>query len=254
MELSKNFDMKEINSLLAASLILGFVVSFRKWGYEEFSLAIGISNLFRTFLVSFIVLSIYLIANKNAARLHGSKITFRVWNMERYWFSRSSKFSNLKFFGTRVFKSFKAGFFIPVLFSLFSNGLIKFAAVGYSEINEISSQRMGRRLKNLTDFEIARIHLAGPMAVLLLAIFLSSISSFNSIVEIAKLVAIYSFLPFSRLDGSKILFGSLPLYLFALIFTVGSLILVTMISGTATIFLALLTAIILMLIYLYKTY
>jgi hypothetical protein len=249
MNLNKYFNRKEIGSLLIASLVLGLIFSFRQWGYDQFSLSIGIANWFRSFLLSFIILAIYLVANKSAAKLHGATIKFKIWNIERYWFVKNAKISNL--FGKKI-KAWRIGIYLPIILAILSNGIIKFAAVGYTEITEVSAQRVGKKYKHLTDFEIARIHLAGPIVCLLLAVLLSSLNSFNALVEIAKLIAVYSFLPFSKLDGAKILFGSLPLYIFGLIFIIGSLILTNILSSTATIFLALLIAIILVLIYLYR--
>jgi hypothetical protein len=252
MGLSKYFNKKEINSLIVASIVLGFVFSFRQWGYEEFSLAIGITNWIRSFLLSFIVFSIYLVANKNIAKLYGASIKFKVWGMERFWFNKKAKVRNLNFFRYR-FKTFKAGVFIPILLSLFSNGFFKWSAIGYTEITDITHKKVGKSFKNLTDFEIARIHLTGPIACLLIFILLSSLDSFNSLAEIAKWVAIFSFVPFSKLDGAKILFGSLPLYLLGLLFLIGSLVLINIIPPLATIFLALIIAVILVLIYLYRS-
>jgi len=252
MALSSYFEKKEIVSLIGASLVLGFIFSFTRWGYGEFSLAVGIANWFRAFLLSFIIYIIYLVANKNAAKLHGAKIKFKIWGMDRFWFNKGAKFSHLWFFGLKI-KSFKAGIFIPILLSLFSNGVIKFATIAYTEITEVSAQRVGKKFKNLTDLEIARIHLAGPLACLLLAIILTPLNAFNTLADIAKLVAIFSFIPFSKLDGAKILFGSLPLYIFGLAFTIASLLLLGVLPTFALIALAVITAIVILLIYSYRT-
>jgi hypothetical protein len=252
MDLNKIFNWKDIKSLSIASIILGFIFSFREWGYESFSLGVGISNWFRYFLLAFILFSIYLISNKQIAKLHGAKVNFKIWDIHRYWFNKSSKFSRLKLFGLKLGNSFKAGIIFPLLFSILSNGFIKFAAIGYNEIEEVGHKRAGKKFKHLTDFEIARIHLAGPFILLLLTIILSYFKGFNNIIEVSKLIIIYSFLPFSKLDGAKILFGSIPLYLFGLIFSITSLLLLNIIPTTALIFLGLLTTIIILLIYLYR--
>ncbi len=252
MNINKLFDWKNIKSLSIASIVLGFIFSFREWGYEYFSLSIGISNWFRYFLLSFILFSIYLIANKQIAKLHGADINFKIWDIHRYGFNRSAKFSRLKLFGLKLGNSFKIGIIFPFLFSILSNGIFKFAAIGYSEIEEISHKRAGKKFKHLTDFEIARIHLAGPLTLLFLTIILSYLKGFSNIIEISKLIIIYSFLPFSKLDGAKILFGSIPLYIFGLAFTITSLLLLNIIPSTALIFLGLLTSIIILLLYLYR--
>ncbi len=251
MIFSNYFEKKEMGSLIGASVVLGFIFSFTKWGYGEFSLSVGIVNWFRAFILSFIIYLIYLIANKNAAKLHGANLKFKMWTMDQYWFSKGAKFSKFWFFGLKI-KSFKAGIIIPVLLSLFSNGIIKFATIAYTEITEVAAQRVGKKFKNLTDLEIARIHLAGPLTCLLLAIILTPLNAFNTLADIAKLVAIFSFIPFSKLDGAKILFGSLPLYIFGLAFTIASLLLLGILPTFALIALAAITAIVILLIYSYR--
>ena len=132
-----NLFNKEIRSLLFAALILGFVVSFRQWGYGEFSLSIGLMNFIRAFLLSFIVFSIYFIAVKTVSKLHGAKATFKIWSIERYWFDKSAKIKSINIFGRR-FKGFSAGFFIPVLITIFTNGLARLSTIAYTEIKELN--------------------------------------------------------------------------------------------------------------------
>ena len=124
MELKDYSFRKEIISLVIASLVMGFIFTFRDWGYEKFSLNIGLINLFRAFLISFILFSVYLVATKSVAKLHGAASTFKIWGMERFWFSKDAKIHHLSFFGKR-FRTFKAGIFFPLLFAFFSNGLIR---------------------------------------------------------------------------------------------------------------------------------
>lgn len=249
MAISKYFDKGEVSSLIGASLILGFIFAFNNLTSSGFSASTLIVTWVRAFILSLIVYLIYLLANKNAARLHGASIQFKFWGMERFWFSKGAKFSKLSFLGLKV-KSFAAGFFVPILVALFSN--INFATTSYSEITEVTAQRTGKKFKHLTDLEISRIHLAGPLACLLLAIILTPLGTFNTLIEIAKLVALFSFVPFSKLDGAKILFGSIPLYVFGLAFTIASLLLLNILPTAAVIFWAILTAIIIFLIYLYR--
>jgi hypothetical protein len=246
-------DKKEVFTLVGAALILGFVTSYTQWGYgESVNYAVGIANWIRAAIIAFIAYSVYLISTKSVARLHGATSTLGIWGIERFWFSKSSKISKLSFLGAK-FKTFKAGLIFPLLFSILSSGLINVATIAHTKLNEISSQRAGKKYTHLTDFEVARIHLAGPLACLFLAIVLSPLDSFNNLVEISKIIAIYSFVPLGNLDGTKILFGSIPLYLFGLIFTILSLLLINMLTPIATIVWSILTAFIILLIYLYRT-
>ena len=254
MKIKEFWNWKELRSISIASIILGFIISFTEWGPgQTVYFSIGLANWFRGFLLAFIIFLIYIIANKQIAKLHGATAQFKIWGIERFWFNKSAKVSNIKFFGKKIGNSFKTGIFLPLLFSLFSNGLIKFAAIGYTEVSEISAQRTGKKFKHLNDFEIARIHLAGPLICLLIAIIFSTLDSFNKLAYVAKLITIYSILPISKLDGAKILFGSFPLYIFTLFLIIGSLLLINIIPTIASFFLALLLSIIILLIYLYRT-
>ena len=47
--IKKIFDKKELKNLALASFVLGFIFSFRKWGYgETFIFSVGIYNLIFT--------------------------------------------------------------------------------------------------------------------------------------------------------------------------------------------------------------
>ena len=62
--IKKIFDKLELKNLALASFVLGFIFSFRKWGYgETFLINVGVHNLIISIVSSGIVLLIYLINN-----------------------------------------------------------------------------------------------------------------------------------------------------------------------------------------------
>jgi hypothetical protein len=248
----KLFNKKEIRNIIVVSLVLGFVFSFRNWGHgASFSYNIGIYNWFHYFIAALIVLLIYQGAHKLAANAHGCKSRFHIWGINRYWVFTRSKISNLKIFGKK-FSSLKIGIVLPLLFVFLSNGFIKFCAIASSEISEVRLKRIGKKFKNVTDFEIATIHLMGPLTILVLALLLNNFPSFGKIVEISYLLAIYSMLPLSELDGAKIFFGSPLLYIFSLAFMILAITFIRIASPITTIIFALLAALIIFLYFLAK--
>lgn len=245
-------DKKEIGSVALAAIILGFVFSFRQWGYGQiFELSTGLTNLVRLAILSAIILIIYQVAQKLVAKNYGCKSTFRIWGLKRFWFTKRAKIENLRIFGMKL-KSIKIGILLPLLFSLFSNGLLKFCAVGSSEISEIKLSRTKRQFKQVTDFEIAIIHFAGPLTVILLALLLNSFPGFSDLVTISYFVAIFSMLPLAGLDGTKIFFGSAPLYIFGITFIIFSTALLILANSLTALLFGLIAAIVLLLIFLFK--
>ena len=146
----------------------------------------------------------------------------------------------------------KVGIIFPILFSLISNGLFKFAAIGSSEVIAIEKRRIGKKFKHLTEYELAKIHLVGPLTILLLALILHQFPGFEKIVAISYTLALFSMLPFSGLDGAKIFFGSLPLYIFGAGFIIITSILMQIISPLWTLMLSIVSALILLIIFLQR--
>ncbi|MFH1376505.1 MAG: hypothetical protein ABIH25_02620 [Candidatus Woesearchaeota archaeon] len=243
MRESKFLAGKEILSLLLSALILGFIFSFREWGYgQNFSFQIGIINLIRTAIISMIVLLIYQLAHKLVALRNGAYTKYSIWGLQRYWFRAKSKFK----------KPIKIGLFLPILLALISNGFIKFAAVGCSELKEITHRRLGKEYKHLTEYQTAVIHLAGPITLILLATLLSPIETFSKLVMISYSVAIFSMIPLSKLDGAKVFFGSVPLYVFSIVLMLAAMILINVANPIVTLILSLILAITLFIIFLHK--
>jgi hypothetical protein len=250
--MKKLFDKVEIKNIAIASIVLGFIFSFRKWGYgETFIFSVGIYNLIFTTISSALVLLIYQIAHKSIAKMYGCKSTFRIWGIKRFWFNKRSKISNLRIFGKR-FRTLKIGIILPLILAFFSNGIIKFCAIGSSEVSEIKVQRTGKKYKYLSDFDTAVIHLTGPISLLFLALILSGFSQFEEITKISYFVAIFSMMPLSQLDGSKIFFGSPFLYISSLAFMILTIAVIQLTGLLTTLVFAGITSVIILILFLVK--
>ncbi len=245
------FKNLEIKHLLISTIVLAFVFSFREWGTEGFSVITGITNWILYILVVAIALILKQIGHKIVAKKYGASSEFRIWSIERYGLSKSKKFPK-SFVGYRI-QTFPLGLILSITLAFVSNGLIKFAAVTSSKIKE--KYRLGKKFKNLTEFETAAISLAGPLTNLFLAIIFQitgNLFNFERFVIVNSALAMYSMIPLSKLDGSRIFFGSKILYLLSFIFIFLIGLLLPTITTTYAILALIMTAIILILIYFYK--
>ncbi|HLC55997.1 MAG TPA: hypothetical protein VJJ23_02060 [Candidatus Nanoarchaeia archaeon] len=218
-----NFSKSEIKHLVAASIILGFIFSFTEWGTTVFNPIAGIQNWLKAIILSLIALLIHVFAHKFLALKSYATAEFRTWSIQRYGFRKSS---------TYPIKT--AGFSIPflpigIILSLFvaflSAGKGIFAAVESFIITDVKTEkRISRKLSEysptwieLTETELAFISLLAPIVSTLLAvIFLNT--PFHKFGLINMYIAIYSMFPFPGLDGIKILFGSIWIYLLGILF------------------------------------
>ena len=254
MEKKELFNKKEIKGILISGLILGFIFSFREWGYGDINLSIGLTNLVRATLLSLVALLIYQTSHKLLAKKYSAQSTFNIWNIKRFWFGKSSKFASVKIFGKSLKIFEKAGIFLPILLAFLSNGIVKFATVGSSEVKEISQRRLCKKFKHLTEAELAKIHLVGPLTILLLALIFHQTTGFEKFVEICYTISIFAMLPFSGLDGGKIFFSSLTLYIFGIATIIASIIFINLVSIVWTILLALVIATSLAFFFFYRNF
>ena len=151
MKMKNLFNKIEIKNIAIASIVLGFIFSFRSWGYgETFIFSVGMYNWIFSIISSGIVLLIYQTAHKTIANRYGCNSTFRIWGIKKFWFTKRAKVSNLRIFGKK-FKTIRVGIIIPLILSFISNGIITFCAIGSSEISEIKIQRTGKNVPMLEE-------------------------------------------------------------------------------------------------------
>ena len=243
----------EIISFLISALVLGFVFSFREWGYSSFSLAEGLGNWAAASILSLIALLFHHLGILIIAKKYFCDIEYKLWTTSKKTIVKFSFF--LRSITRNISPSkFYSGIVLSFLFSIFSNGYIKFAAIGITELTENTSKRLKTKYKYLSEYEQALVHLAGPFANLLLALVLTAINyqAFSNLIGINYYLAIFSLLPIGNLDGAKILFGSKLLYIFSIVFLIFAIALIQVVNFWATIFLATIIAFIFLMIRIYK--
>jgi len=240
MEISK----KEIKLIFIAAFIAALVLSFNEWGIEKFSLATGIKNLFIAFVFALIIYFVHSVTQKLTADHYEYKIEFSLVEMKR------------KIAGAKRIVNVPIGPMITMLLILISNGKFIFLVLNsYRHVIQ-KEFRIGRRWTNIKEFEDAQIALSGPLSQVFLLIVFKLLLVLSPIFEKAMFmtstIAIFNMLPFPQIDGSKIFFGSKPLYITSLIFIVAFIILIFYLSVLQTVILALVFSLVIGIIYLYK--
>jgi hypothetical protein len=188
--------VKETIQILLAIIILAFCASF----YMIFSKNINYLAIIITFIFMAIVIFTNILIKKMTAYHYETKIKIKLWEFQRFGYRPENKFKNPMPFGILM----------PFLFAIASAG--NFLWMACLEFDVYSTPARGARrhgifrFTEVTEFHMGLIALSGVVANL----FLSIIAYAVGLTELSRLsvyYAVYSVIPFSSLDGTKILFG-----------------------------------------------
>ena len=226
------FDKKEIFYFLIMSLTLALVFGFDN-NQTSFVWSEWLINLLAVFILSLITIFVHTFAHKLVAYRYGGISQIRLWTMERYGWS---KMRQLK-------RHMPIGIILAFFFTIFSNGQFPFAALESYELVSDKLRRVGRAFSYVTEYENAKIALAGPLANIFLAYIVKSFNYtgyFDTLIYMNVIFALYCMIPVSSLDGKHLYFNSKALFGFGFSFIV--------LSGLAVFYLSPLTALIISLI------
>lgn len=200
------FDKKEKNNILATVLVIAFVFAFNDKN-EIFVLNNWILNFLKVLVFSAITVLSYELAQKYVARLQGIKIYHEI----RY---------GINFFGKK--KKFPTTIIIAIILTLLTNGKFYFAAIKKTEV--FAKKAIGKRYPYPKEFEISRMIAAGPISTIFLAAIVSGLnfSFLDQLKLMLILYSVYNILPIPPLDGSKIFFHSLPMFILSFVFITAS--------------------------------
>src|SRR3989338_2560131 len=232
------FTKKEINHLVISVFILGFAFGFND-NQTFFSLKNWTINFIRALISAAIILLVYEISHKVSAKRYCAETEYEIWAIKRYGFWRSAKFP-VKILNFTI-SSFPLGIVLSVIATLLSNGLFYLTPISSFKIIEKPHLRIGAKFKGLTYFEEAKISSFSIIILIILALMLNTISPniiFNQLTLMIFVFIGYNLLPISTLDGSKIFFGSVPLYISMVVFTLLSYVLMGMFNVIAALILA----------------
>jgi len=185
---------KQLGILLAAAIVVGFSISM-----------FDIPKAPWMMLGFFIILLVNFLVKKTIAYHLEADIKPNFWSIEYWWFGRDDKF-----------KKPIIMIWIPLLMSVITRASFFWLAIVSYEIKprvERVSKRHGLyRFTQMTDWHVAWITAFGIIANLILAVA-SYIIGLESFARLNIYFALWSLIPISDLDGSKILFGSRVLWL-----------------------------------------
>jgi len=195
-------------------------------------------------------------AHDMLAKKYGFISEYRIWGIKRFGFGREVFPKKINLFGKEItVQAFPIGAVLCVLVTLFSNGRLFFTAVSSYGLVIKKAHRLGKRFIEVTDFEEAKIALAGPMANILLAIIFKIFNSsgiFDDVIFINSVMPIFDMLPFPGLDGAKVFWGSRPLYVFSFLFILAAAISLRFLSAIPALLLALAVAVLFLIAYIYR--
>ncbi len=213
------FTKKEIKHLIITIFILGFIFGFDD-GRKIFALKNWLLNLAGvTLIVAFSILIRELVVKLKASR-HDAKSEYEIWLARQMWFRGHGK---LKY-------GVPFGIFIALLLTIISRGNVFFTGIGGHNIKEDLTARAGRKRVYIQDKEIAQIGLYSIWANVLLVIAGVMLKNyalgFEKFIEINMFIALFNMIPIGNLDGAKILFGNMFLYILNLIFLIVAFLLI----------------------------
>jgi len=200
---------KEIFIILIVSIILALAISLTssEKTFESFRINYGYS------LVAILcVILVNVVAKKIMAYMLDTKIEIKLWEMQRYWFKASDQFK----------KPIVTGLIFPIVITVLSAGYVKWLASITFDVESMvyrAAKRYGiYKFSEVTEYHIGLIAVAGVFANLVFA-FLGYLIAVPLFAKLSLLYALWCIVPFSSLDGSKILFGSKLLWIATAIIT-----------------------------------
>ncbi len=192
--------INEIIAIILGIIILGISI------YHKNTIQLQTSIFFIT-----IIILVNILIKKIVAYTFETKITTKIWTMDSFGFPKKAHF-----------KKPLPMIWLPLLLSAISSGLLLWLPVFTFDIDtkpERASKRHGLyRFTQVTEWHIAIIVMWGIFANLIVAIF-GYILGYESFARLSIFYAVWSLIPISTLDGSKLFFGNRGLWIITAIIT-----------------------------------
>lgn len=236
-----DYTRKELKSFLIVILVLAFVFAFND-GRETFEWGYWLGNFIKVLAIIAIGMFVHDLGHDLISSKEGFNSEFRVWGIKRLGFKEPTYPKVYKFLGRQFHvEALPVGIILALTVTFLSNGQLYWAAVSSFGLVTVKAHRLGRKFVETTDYEDAKIAIAGPMAMTFLAIILKIFNGtgiFDNAIFIYSVIIIYDMLPLPGLDGFHVLIGSKPLYAFGTAFIVSAALLIHYLSGIFALLLA----------------
>jgi hypothetical protein len=174
----------EIKEAIITIIMIGFVISFREWGYETFNAIIGVQN----FIIATVLAAVAFFANLYGQRYIGVY----------YGYKPEYKMSSI-------------GLMLSLVITFASRGKLIFFLPGYIVIHMLAASRLGEFRYYTNLWEWSKSCFGGPFMNLVLVILLSftphkEIAILHKALLINVWFAIFSILPFPFNPGMYMFF------------------------------------------------
>lgn len=187
------FTHTEFMGLLSSMIVMSFIISFREWGRDEFSLSAGLFNWFNAALIVTLVLLVYNFAQKVAGFSVGYKVEYKMW---------------------------ATGLLISLIFAFVSKGRIWLLVPGGIMVHHLAGHRLGHFRYGVNYFQHGMVAVAGTVSLITLAALFKILNTYldsslvHKIILFCIIFAIYDILPIPPLSGSRLFIGSRMVYAF----------------------------------------
>ena len=186
--------LKEIGSLLLALIILAFSSSFANL------------TLFYSSLLFFAVILIFYVSGKKLMAYYTETAEeTKIWSFQRYGLYKRSYFKN----------PMPIGIILPFFLTIFSLGLIPWFAVTETDVKPTEARATKRHdiysFSELTEWHISLVSASGIFSCFILAL-IAYFVNYSELARLSIFFAVFNLLPLGKLDGTRIFFGSKPLY------------------------------------------
>lgn len=187
------FSPSELRGFIISILVLSFIISFREWGKDRFSLTSGLFNWFNAALIVTLVLIVYNFVQRIAGLSMGYNAEYKMW---------------------------LTGLLIGLVFAFVSRGRIWVLLPGGILIHHLAGHRLGHFRYGLNYFQHGMVAVAGTVALISLAALFKIVNTFvyssllDKLIVFCIVFAIYDILPIPPLTGSRLFFGSRMVYAF----------------------------------------
>jgi len=224
---------KEIAIIVGAALFLGFMLAIH---FRYPIISIEPIDFVIAFLLALLIAGVFVGAQKFAAYRLDCKTKTKLLGFRRY---------GLKAWAQLNF-DFPLWIVLPIVLFFITNGFFKWLAIFDFDVEPLE-RKVRRRWRSLSEDDIGRIAIAGPLAILALGIISKAIglgthiASFNSFGLACVLLCFVSLIPIGM--GFKMMISSRVAWFFTLIFSLCILLMMGLQSLFAMIFMAFLFAV-----------